>query len=235
MRAQSAGALQPRLRCAVSMIENEHGLIDVGTNHGRLCAYLLSEGWTGKLIASDVSAPSLDRARERLQKLGMEDKVDLRVGDGLQVLSPCEVQTAVICGMGSNTIVDILSAAPREITEKLSLILQPQGSKAPLRKFLQQNGWKITKEKLVKDAGRFYVVLRAERGEMPAFDEEWAEIGEKLVLDHDPLLADYIEWNLRVWKKAYAAAQKGAPDENGEKLARLIARGEEVLQWLNRN
>lgn len=226
MRDQRAEALQPRLLTVAGMLEKDGALLDVGSNHGRLCAYLAATGWEGKLIASDISAPSLDRARQRFQRLGLEGRVELRNGDGLQVVAPGEVSACVIAGMGGRTIAKILEAAPRGVAEKLTLVLQPQSHLSQLRHYLWTHGWRIQCERLSRDAGRFYVVLRAVPGQEEPYTPVEEALGRRLLADGDPLLQTYLSWNSQVLcaKRKGMANSRHNKREELERIDALIAR-----------
>lgn len=229
MKDQRAEALQPRLLTVAGMLEKDSALLDLGSNHGRLCAYLAATGWEGRLIASDISAPSLERARQRFQRLGLEGRIELRTGDGLQVVAPSEVTSCVIAGMGGRTIAGILEAAPRGVTGKLMLVLQPQSHLSQLRHYLWTHRWRIDQERLSRDAGRFYVVLRAVPGQEEPYTPVEEELGRRLLTDGDPLLQAYLSWNLQVLykKREGMADSRHSKREELERIDALIARCQE--------
>ena len=78
------------------MIPEGRSVADIGTDHGRLPAWLLRTGKVSHVIATDRAQGPLSGARARLGGLSVE----LRLGDGLSVLDPGEVHTAVFAGMG---------------------------------------------------------------------------------------------------------------------------------------
>ena len=47
-----------------------------------------------------------------MEAAGCADRVELRLGNGLEVLRPGEAEDIVIAGMGAETICEILEAAP---------------------------------------------------------------------------------------------------------------------------
>ena len=56
---------------------------DVGTDHAYVPIYLVREGRIPCAIASDVNIGPLERAREHVCENGLEDKIDLRISNGL--------------------------------------------------------------------------------------------------------------------------------------------------------
>ena len=85
-------------------------LADIGTDHAYLPVWLVLEGRVASAIASDLRPGPLQRAKETAKTYGTE--IDCRLCNGLTCITPDEVDTIVIAGMGGETIAAILSAAP---------------------------------------------------------------------------------------------------------------------------
>ena len=106
-------------------------MADIGTDHGRLPRALLDAGWTN-VIASDAQPLPLSGARQLLAGT----TVKIRLGSGLSVLRPGEVETVCMSGMGGRRMVEILSADPKVFDEIQTLVLQPQREAETLRRWL---------------------------------------------------------------------------------------------------
>lgn len=158
--------LSPRLRALAAWIPEGARLADVGTDHGYLPALLLREGRIRSAIASDLRPGPLDRARETARKCGVADRISFRLCDGLGAVGPEECDTVVIAGMGGENIASILAAAPWTADGRHTLLLQPQSRAEVLRAFLQDHGYAIRREALVRDRGHLYPVMEAGAGEM---------------------------------------------------------------------
>ena len=104
--------LQPRLQCIASLVPKGARLADIGTDHGYLPVYLLQEGTIGHAIVSDINALPLAHARATAAEYGVTEKLDFRLCPGLAKLRPEECDTVAIAGMGGETILGILEAAP---------------------------------------------------------------------------------------------------------------------------
>ena len=63
--------LRPRLQAAADMINGSHLAADIGCAHGRLSVALLQQGRADRVIASDISAPSLQKATELAALCGL--------------------------------------------------------------------------------------------------------------------------------------------------------------------
>lgn len=126
-------------------------IVDVGSDHGYLACLLAKSNRYKKVIATDISKPSLDKTLA----LALSEKldVDCRVGDGLMVSPDADI--AAICGMGGWEIVKILDDSPNI----RNLVLQPVQNHVELRQFLIKNHYKITKDYVVEDKGKFYYII----------------------------------------------------------------------------
>jgi len=65
----------------------------------------------------------------------------------------------VCAGMGGDTMVSILSAAPWMQDPRYRMVLQCQSKTPILRKYLSDNGWHITEESTLKDGRFLYTVM----------------------------------------------------------------------------
>lgn len=87
--------------------------------------------------------------------------MDCRLGSGLEVLQPEEADDIIIAGMGAETILEILDAAPWVSDERYNLVLVPATKHSLLRLGLAQRGFALLDETLAYAAGRWYAVMNA--------------------------------------------------------------------------
>ena len=87
------------------------------------------------------------------------DNIEYRLCNGLAGIRPSEVDTVTIAGMGGETILSILKAAPWTADGQHTLLLQPQSHEEMVRQYLAENGFAITREALVRDRGTLYTCL----------------------------------------------------------------------------
>jgi tRNA (adenine22-N1)-methyltransferase len=197
-------------------------MADIGTDHAYLPAYLIQSGAVPRAIAGDVMPGPLDAARQTVEAAGLSDRIELRLGDGLQVLQPGEVKTVTLCGMGGALMAQLLEAGDLAGIERL--VLQPMESPERLRAWLTGHGWRIVHEELVEDAGRIYVVMAAERGEQQLRLDELL-IGPLLQAAGGELLQRYsARWIAQLERALAGARQSDRP----EALARAAALNEEI-------
>ena len=222
-------SLDPRLSAIAEMLGNCHCCADIGSDHGRLGAFLLQNHRCARVCLTDISASSLQKARKLIALTGLEDAAEFYVGDGALALER-EVDAAVIAGMGGETIAEIVENSAGRL-DSARLILQPNVAAAELRARLNACGWRITDEELARDGRRIYVILAAERG-IQQLDEKETEVGPVLLKKSPPLLADYARFHLRVAQKALEGARAGLDTAAAAELERRISIWEEVEKCL---
>ena len=133
---------------------------DVGCDHGYVSIYLVQKGIAETAIAMDVRKGPLSMAENNVREYGLEEKIDLRLSDGLSLLNKDEVDALVIAGMGGKLMISILEKKDiRELGIKTA-ILQPQSDIPEFRQFLRDKGYLIENEKIVFEDGKYYFPMR---------------------------------------------------------------------------
>ena len=222
-------SLDPRLSAIADMLGSCKCCADIGSDHGRLGAFLLQNHRCDRVCLTDISAGSLEKARKLIALLVLQDLADFGVGDGAQALKR-EVDAAVIAGMGGETIAEIVESAGGRL-DAARLILQPNVASSELRARLNACGWAVTDEELVRDGRRIYLILAAERGNQ-CLDAREREVGPVLIRNQPPLLLDYAHFRLRVDRAALAGARAGSDASAAAELERRISIWEEVEKCL---
>ena len=172
--------LDSRLQAAADLVIPGQPMADIGSDHGLLPAYLVSQEICPCAIATDLSAPSCEKTAALLKARQLETLVDVRQGNGLSVLSPEEAVTVVICGMGGMLMLEILTAAAPVLASTKRLVLQPQKDIPAVRLWLAAHGWRIRQEKMIQERAFYYTLIAAEHGEMTLTNAE-AEFGPCLL------------------------------------------------------
>lgn len=150
--------LSPRLMACCGFVAPGDRVADIGCDHGYLSIYLLTKGIASAVIASDIKEMPLQSAVLNAQKYGVYDKIRFFLSDGVKSI-PREFDTMICAGMGADTMVSILEAAPWLRSSQYRLILQCQSKTHFLRKYLSENGWHITEETVVRDGRFLYTVM----------------------------------------------------------------------------
>ena len=143
--------LTDRLQLLADQINQDETMADIGTDHGFLPIYLWENEISPKVIMADISPGSLQKARVNCYENYPDEKFDLRLGNGIQILENGEVDAVVIAGMGGKLMTEILGENLEKSKSFGKLILQPRNGQAKLRSWLLENGFSIVKESLVKE------------------------------------------------------------------------------------
>ena len=222
MQGRGRIALDPRLSMIAHLVGKCPCVADIGCDHGRLGAFLLQSGQCDRILLTDISAPSLEKARRLLTDLGLADKAAFCVGDGALALKE-PAQTAVIAGMGGTTIARILDEG-RERLADARLVIQPNVAAPQLRGALSACGYAITEERVVQDGRRNYVIIQAEPGESNYGPRERI-VGPVLLRRMPEELLPYAQFRLRVSQKALSEARAS---KNASQLTPLM---DEISVW----
>ncbi len=181
--------LSQRLLTAAGFVPPGGVLADIGADRGELSYYLLDNSMVERVILSDISAKSLNRARELFNATPLADKAEFRVGDGLAILNPQEADAIVLAGMGGQTIVNILSAQPQVSRGAKALVVQAMGNTPQVRRWFQDNGFTITAESIIWEDGHYYTIIRGEPGPSQLTDLQ-LYAGPLLLKRGEPLLKE---------------------------------------------
>ena len=184
--------LPPRLRLCCGFICPGDRVADVGTDHGYLGIWLLQQGIASHVIASDIGQGPLSAAIANAKKYGYTDKMTFCLSDGVQNI-PHDFDTLVCAGMGAETMISILSAAPWLQDSKYRLILQCQTKTQLLRRYLSENGWRITEESAVRDGKFIYTVMEVVFDPGHSITPGEAHITRQLLEDASPLLPAFYD------------------------------------------
>ena len=178
--------MNKRLEMIAEMVSDGKGLVDVGTDHGYLPVWLARKGYTGRLFASDINSAPLESARKTAREADCP---------------PDQIDTIVIAGMGGDLICRILDRAEFCLDEAYTLILQPMTKAEVLRYWLVNNGFELIEERLVRDGGILYQIIKARFwGNMPLSDAELFA-GALKNIRSEPLCGEWLDALIRRFEK----------------------------------
>ncbi|MEM7677534.1 MAG: class I SAM-dependent methyltransferase [Myxococcota bacterium] len=180
--------LSARLTEVGRLARTELGIADVGTDHGRLPLAMVAAGWSPVAVAIDRAAQPLNEARRRILQTRWRDRISVRQGDGLSALTPGEVDTVVIAGMGGRMAAEILSSESLVRLGIRRVVVQPNRDDVQLRTHLGRIGWPLRAESLVYDRGRIFYTAVAEAGAVRAYDLADLWMGPFLRTQKGPLV-----------------------------------------------
>ncbi len=192
--------LTDRLLKIASLVDRDKKIADIGTDHGYIPVYLLNEGVINYAILADINKGPLENAKKEVTRNKLTEKVDLRLGSGIEVLKEGEVEEVIIAGMGGSLINEILMANETVAHTTEKFILQPMQNPEDLRAYLYKNGYEILDECLVREDHRIYEIIVCKYKNLPPSEKDpiYYEVGEKLIQKNDPLLREFIENKIRM-------------------------------------
>ena len=183
--------LSDRLQACANFVGRGNRVADVGCDHGYLSIYLLTNGIARSCIASDINEGPLLSAQRNAIKYGVSKKIEFYLSDGVKNI-PRDFDDLVCAGMGADTIMSILSAAPW-LQDGYRLILQCQSKRPELRQWLYDAGWRISRETLAKDGKFIYTVMEVVHEPSEGITPAQAYITPQLLEDNSPLLPDFFQ------------------------------------------
>lgn len=148
-----------RLALCASMVRPQAALADVGTDHAYLPVWLAKQGVIKTAVASDIRPGPLERAKNNIERYGVDSLVTARLSDGLDEISPEEADDIVIAGMGGLMMADIIRRAEWLKNSEKRLILQPMTHVEDLRRSLSEQGFSVLREQAVLDEGHVYTAM----------------------------------------------------------------------------
>lgn len=231
--------LSERLNRAASLITDGNRLADIGTDHGFVPIFLVQENRIPSAIAMDVNEGPLERASAHIREAGLEERISVRLSDGLTALSPGEADTVLIAGMGGALTVRILQDGSDLLWNPVredgirELVLQPQSEVGKVRRFLESGGWSICREEMVYEDGKFYPMMQCRPGHM-VLTEAQAQFGPCLMEAWDPVLRDYLLWRQGVLLTNLASIERSGSARAEERRHEIHADLELIREVLER-
>lgn len=152
--------LDNRLSAVASLV---HGgsVADIGCDHGKLSYYLLSTDRADRVIATDISAASLKKARELADINGAD--IETRLGDGLGPIGSREVDTVIIAGLGGDVIAGIIAGAEKEGKSFSHYIISVNTHAERVRRQLIRTHT-IVVDRQVECQGKLYTLIKTDEG-----------------------------------------------------------------------
>ncbi len=151
--------MDSRLQAITEFVPRGSRVADIGTDHGYLAAELIKKNIASFVTATDKNIGPLEAARKNLKMLGLENKIELRLGDGLKILKPNEIDVICIAGIGGALICDILKNSPEIISTVKKIILQPMNASEKIRQWANENNFYIEDENLAEVDNIIYEII----------------------------------------------------------------------------
>ncbi len=163
-----------RIDLLASLTKGFDVICDIGCDHGYVALEAIKKYNVKHAISADINASPLNQAKKNSK--GFEDKIDFVLSDGFKNIDK-EFDCAIIAGMGGILIKNILLNSFDKIKNK-RLILQANSDRPFLRKFLNENNFKIINEVSILEQNKYYEIIVVESGieSLDEFDIEFGPI-----------------------------------------------------------
>lgn len=184
--------LKGRLKLIADKVPKCNVLADIGTDHAYIPIYLVQNGVCQKAIASDVKIGPVKMASNNISLYKLSEKIDTRLGNGLDTIEINEADSIIIAGMGGTLLTELLEANKPKTVNADTLVLQPMNDLHVVRKWLYDNAFEIYDEEMVAEGPKMYFVLSAKfSGNKKQYYDFELYVGQRLIEKKDPLLGAY--------------------------------------------
>ena len=224
--------LSKRLTAVASFLPQGAYFADIGSDHAHLPCFVCLEDDSARAIAGEVNIGPYESAYETVRSYNLTNRVEVQLGDGLEVLADTKVSELVIAGMGGSLITSILNNGKQYLHSVKRIIAQPNIGEKNVRIWFIKNGFTITNEVIIKESNHIYEILVADRDAKA--NPYLAEIQEKQLLFGPLLLKNKSKifrekWRFQEIKLGQVIDQmKQATVQNIEKINQL----EKELRWI---
>ena len=218
--------LSRRLERVAAHVPAGARLADIGSDHGYLPVALMRRGSIAAAVAGEVALTPFRAAERTVRENDLDQLITVRMANGLAAIQPEDGITAIsICGMGGETIRDILEEGKAHLTGEERLILQPNGGERPLRQWLMENGYCILSEEVLRENRFDYEVIVAERAGPVTYSAEELYFGPLQMKARSP--AFLLKWRRMLRHKQqtlnhFARARQALPEEKLEEAERQV-------------
>ncbi|MEG0980418.1 MAG: class I SAM-dependent methyltransferase [Erysipelotrichaceae bacterium] len=184
--------LSKRLQAIHDLVDKGSIVADIGSDHGLLACSLIASKTAPYVYACDVAKGPLAHAQSTISAYAMEAQIKPVLSDGLNQLDET-IDTLVIAGMGSDTILHILDADYQKVCKCNYLIIQSNTHVDDIRRWISDHHLRIVDEIMVEET-HFYQIIKVKLEESDSLSEEDILFGTKI---HDKQIF-LAYWNFRL-------------------------------------
>ncbi|PRA45330.1 tRNA (adenine-N(1))-methyltransferase [Pseudomonas sp. MYb115] len=218
--------LSQRLERVAAQVPVGARLADIGSDHGYLPVALLRRGRITAAVAGEVALTPFRAAERCVRENDLQHAISVRLASGLAAIEAQDRIDAIsLCGMGGETIRDILDAGKDRLSGTERLILQPNGGEQPLRQWLMENGYRIVFEEVLRENRFYYEIIVAERSGPVQYSPEQLYFGPLQLQARSPAFLAKWQRLLRERHKTldqFARARQAVPEVKLEDLQRQV-------------
>ncbi|MBJ9977679.1 tRNA (adenine(22)-N(1))-methyltransferase TrmK [Pseudomonas sp. S75] len=222
--------LSQRLEHVAAQVRPGARLADIGSDHGYLPVALALRGKLEAAVIGEVAVTPFESARRNVRRNYLSERITVRLADGLEAIEPSDrIDTVSLCGMGGETIVQILDRGVERLQGRPRLVLQPNGGEPALRRWLMEHGYRIVAEQVVRENRFDYEIIVAAPGEPAHYSGEELLFGPLLMREKSPAFLD--KWQRMRRQRQMALANFARARDVPQAKAQLFA---QHLDWIDR-
>lgn len=222
-----------RLERVAAYVPEGARLADIGTDHGYLLVALMSRGVIAAAVAGEVALTPFHSVERIVREHDLGQRITVRLANGLAAIEPQDGITAIsLCGMGGETIRDILDGDKARLSGKERLILQPNGGEQPLRQWLMENDYRIIREEVLRENRFYYEIIVAERSGPVTYTAEELYFGPLQLQERSSVFLAKWQRLLRLKQQTlthFARAQQVVPEEKVQEVTQQVRWIRELL------
>ncbi|ARK29347.1 tRNA (adenine(22)-N(1))-methyltransferase [Halalkalibacter krulwichiae] len=230
--------LSERLVRVANYVPNGAKIADIGSDHAYLPCYLCIQDDKVTAIAGEVNEGPYQSAKKQVEKVNLENRIEVRKGNGLAVIEKGEVDTITIAGMGGGLIATILDEGKDKLIGVKKLILQPNVSADLIRLWLREHGWLLIAEEIIEEDEKIYEILVAEPGDdTELYAEKTKEkllLGPFLIQQRNETFKKKWSYEIANWKRILQEFEKATETDQVKQkrneLREQIQMVEEVIK-----
>ncbi|MET3195940.1 tRNA (adenine(22)-N(1))-methyltransferase TrmK [Bacillus sp. OAE603] len=226
--------LSMRLKRVFDYIPEGTRLADIGSDHAYLPCYAVLNKRCTSAIVGEITEGPFNSARSTIRQSGLEGIVEARMGDGLEVLTPNEVDVITIAGMGGSLIASILEKGKEKLQGVETLVLQPNIGAYQIRNWLDQEGYSLIKEDILEEDTKIYEILVASKSSTykPYSDSKNKEmfIGPHLMHNQNDVFKKRWNHELNNFERILIQLQSAKQTEESIQKIKEI---NQKIEWIN--
>ncbi|PAV29044.1 tRNA (adenine(22)-N(1))-methyltransferase TrmK [Virgibacillus profundi] len=224
--------LSKRLSKVASYLPEGALFADIGSDHAYLPCYVCLHDNTAKAIAGELNVGPYNSAVDTVNQHELSKVIEVRLGNGLQILNKGEVRQLVIAGIGGPLIKTILDEGIQKLDGVERIIAQPNIDAGNVRKWFYENGFTITNEAILEESGHIYEIVVADKN--AAANPFEADDLEKQLLFGPLLLKEKTEVFFYKWKTEYEKLQRVIDQMNKATIKndKKIQQFQKELKWM---
>jgi tRNA (adenine22-N1)-methyltransferase len=221
--------LASRLKKIAEYLPKGAKFADIGSDHAYLPVYVCLHDSDAYAIAGEINRGPYHSARRQVEKWNLTDRIDVRLGDGLDVFEPNEVKQVVLAGMGGTLITSILDRGKEKLENVDKIIAQPNINARSVRKWMYSHDYILVDEQILEEDGYIYEILVGEKkpNHRQTLTEKEYFLGPFLLKERNSIFRNKWEQVLNKKKKIVEQMRKASNPDYAK-----IAQFQLEIQWL---